>query len=215
MAAQIQIGQRLEIKDPMSLNDWYSTRIEDLTDGMLVIGAPMKSGTLVPIGVGSTVSLQFPQDDAFYSFSAEVVQRRAGDLPVLVLRRPSAFERVQRRRLYRLQVNLDVQYTPLGGGEAKKAITLDISGGGVCISVPERIEPGMELDLEVQMEKGWSFSAHGCVVKCTELSERGPGGKARYAVGIEFMNLPAPVQDDIVSFIFAKQRERRQREVGI
>lgn len=213
MAPHIKIGQRIEIKDPLSLGDWYSTRIEDITETSMAIGAPMKGGVLVPIAVGSTVVAQFPQEDAFYSFSSELLQRRTGDLPMLVLRRPTQFDRVQRRRLYRLQVNLDVVYTVAGAKEGKKAVTVDISGGGVCLTAAEKVEPGLELDLEILLDRAGSITAHGCVVKCSELDTA--GGKPRYSLGIEFMNLPGPVQEQIVSFIFAKQRERRQREMGV
>jgi c-di-GMP-binding flagellar brake protein YcgR len=159
------------------------------------------------------VVAQFPQEDAFYSFSSELLQRRTGDLSLLVLRRPTEFERVQRRRLYRLQANLDVLFTVAGSNEAKKAVTVDISGGGVCLTTAEKVDPGLELDLEIQLERASAIIAHGCVVKCSEIET--PGAKPRYSLGVEFMNLPSPVQEQIVSFIFAKQRERRQREMGV
>lgn len=208
----LKIGQRMQIKPAYSDNDWYSTRVEDLTETAVTIGAPLKGGSLVPISIGTMLDCQFPRDDAFYAFQAEVIHRRAFPLPVLVLQRPESVTRFQRRQMFRLPVVLPVCFVPAGGGETEKGNTLDISGGGVCLSAGRPMDLGAELKLTINLPDGTTLAAKGKVVKVIEVA--GERGEKRYVHGMEFLELPVSVQEKIVTFIFAEQRERRRREVG-
>ncbi len=209
---ELEIGQRIQIKVAYSEADWFPTHIEDLTETEIVIGTPIKAGELVSIATGTMLDCQFPRDDAFYAFQAEVLQRRSQPLPVLVLRRPESVQRFQRRRLFRLPIVLPASYT-VPGRESKpqKGNTLDISGGGLCLVAPERLELGTETDVRVSFPDGSVVRAYGRVVKVSQVAGEGP---TRYAHGLEFRDLPAAVEERIVSFIFAEQRQRRRREVG-
>jgi c-di-GMP-binding flagellar brake protein YcgR len=208
----LAIGQRIQTKVAYSEADWYSTHIEDLTDTELVIGAPIKGGELVSISLGTLLDCQFPMDDAFYAFQAEVLDRRTQPLPILVLRRPDSVQRFQRRRLFRLPVVLPAVVTPTGSKSVIRGTTLDLSGGGFSLLVSEPIELDTELELRVNFPDGWQLASKGRVVKVGAADST--EAKPRYAHGIEFVDLPAGLQEKIVSFIFAEQRERRRREVG-
>lgn len=208
----LKVGQRLQIKPAYSDGEWYASRVEDLGDTTVTIGTPLKGGALVPISIGTTLDCQFPREDAFYAFQAEVVNRRAFPLPVLILRRPESVTRFQRRKMFRLPAVLPVSFVPVGGGETGKGNTLDISGGGICLSASQPMEPGAELETTVSFPDGSNISARGRVIKVAEVA--GERGEKRYVHGIEFLDLPIPVQEKIVAFIFAEQRERRRREVG-
>lgn len=212
MADGLQIGKRLQIKVAYSEADWYSSRIEDLTGTEITIGAPIKGGELVPISPGTLLDCQFPQDDAFYAFQAEVLQRRTKPLPVLILRRPESVQRFQRRRLFRLPVVLPVTFTVAGAEDNPyKGQTLDLSGCGLSFVLSDPLELGVDLQLNVALPDGHVVVATGRVVKAQQVEI--PGG-ARYVYGVEFRDLPVTTQEQIVAYIFAEQRERRRREVG-
>lgn len=210
MTDGLKVGLKMQIRPAYSDQDWYTTKVEDLTDTMVTIGAPLKGGEVVPISVGTTVDCQFPRDDAFYVFQAEVIQRRFQPLPLLVLRRPDSVQRFQRRQMFRLPAVLPVQYAVAGA--AQKGSTVDISGGGFCLSAPQPLEVGTELEAQLSFPDGYVLKAKGRVVKATQVD--GERGEKRYLHGIEFLGLPGSLQERIVAFIFAEQRERRRREVG-
>ncbi|MDI6870483.1 MAG: flagellar brake protein [Bacillota bacterium] len=212
MADGLRIGQRIQIKTADSEDEWYSSRVEDLTGETVTIAAPIKAGAVVSLPPGTLLDCHFPRDDAFYAFQAEIIQRRHLPVPVLVLRRPETVQRFQRRRLFRLPVVLPVLFKVAGSGTVQKGSTLDLSGGGVCLVAPELLAVGTELELALDLPDGFHLAARGRVVKATECE--GEKGPSRYAHGVEFLDLPLPVQERIVSFVFAEQRERRRREAG-
>lgn len=213
MADGLQIGQRIQLKSATSEDEWYPSRVEDLTEATVVVGAPLKGGAVVLFPVGGALDCQYAKDDAFYSFHTTVLERRRHPLPVLVLRRPDAVRRLQRRQMYRLPVVLPVVYKPVGSEEAHKGNTVDLSGGGLCLASDQRLERGTELELSFSMPDGCEITGRGRVVLVNE--GRDGQGPPRYLHGVAFQELPEAVQERIVSFIFAEQRERRRRQAGL
>ncbi|HHW13829.1 MAG TPA: hypothetical protein GXX28_02710 [Firmicutes bacterium] len=213
MADGLQIGQRIQLKAATSDNEWYPSRVEDLTEATVVVGAPLKGGVVVPFPVGGVLDCQYAKDDAFYGFQTTVLERRRHPLPILVLRRPKTVQRFQRRRMYRLPVVLPVVYKPVDGEETHKGNTLDLSGGGLCLATDERLERDTELELSFALSDGYAVEARGRVVLVNE--SRDGQGPPRYLHGVAFRELPEAIQERIVSFIFAEQRERRRRQAGL
>jgi c-di-GMP-binding flagellar brake protein YcgR len=212
MGDGLEIGLRLQIKAAHSENDWYSSRVEDLTEETVTIGVPIKAGVLVPLPPGSQIDCQFPKDDAFYSFRSTIMQRRHQPLPVLILRRPVEVQRFQRRKLFRLPVVLPVSFAVEGREGGQKGTTLDLSGGGVGLVAGEQLAVGTGLEVRLSLPDGYHLVAKGRVVKSVE--GQADKGQKRYVHGVEFEDLPLPVQERVVSFIFNAQRERRRREIG-
>lgn len=208
----LKIGLRLQVRAADSEDEWLSSRVEDLTEETVAIGAPFKGGELVPLSPGTRVECQFAKDDAFYAFRTEIIQRRLQPIPILVLRRPMEVQRFQRRNLFRLPIILPVSFTVAGSEDIRKGTTLDLSGGGMCLAAPERLAAGTELELTVSLPDGYRLVSKGRVVNSSE--GQADKGQKRYAHGVEFIDLPIPVQERIVSFIFNEQRERRRREAG-
>lgn len=210
MREALEVGQRLQLKLADSDNEWYSTRLEDISETELAVGTPLKGGAIVPFRAGSVLDCQFPRDDAFYAFQSEVLRRIELPFPMLIIRRPASYQRFQRRRLFRLEMVLPIEYRVAGRQAAQKGTTVDVSGGGLCFVAPERLDTGTELEIQFTLPSGLGVKAHGRVVKVSEVE----GANTRhYSHGVEFLGLSPAVQEQIVSAIFAEQRERRRREV--
>ncbi|MGE5509298.1 MAG: flagellar brake protein [Chitinophagales bacterium] len=212
MGPDLKIGQRLQVRLAYTDDQWYSSRVEDLGDEVIVIGAPLKGGAVIPIHPGELVEGFYSQPDGFFVFQAEVLERRLEPVPVLLLRCPDGIRKVQRRRHFRLPVVLPVYYEVKGAETTLKGSTLDLSGGGLCIATGQPLKPGQELQVKLELSDGTTITAAGRVISCAEV-ENAPKQR-RYSSGIQFVDLPAPVEERIVSFVFREQRERRWREAG-
>jgi c-di-GMP-binding flagellar brake protein YcgR len=71
---------------------------------------------------------------------------------------------------------------------------------------------GQEVDLKLELPDGTAVTAKGRTISCTEVPDAPK--QRRYSSGIQFVNLPSPVEERIVAYIFQAQRERRWREIG-
>jgi len=57
----------------------------------------------------------------------------------------------ERRRFVRLDTRLEVSYTELPQPAAKRSVTKDISGGGVCLFAEKVIPPGTHLQVSMKL----------------------------------------------------------------
>ena len=88
------------------------------------------------------------------------------------------------------------------------SITKDISGGGVCIIVPDEKEVGTTFygSLELPSEK---ISFKGKVVR---IQERENDGEINYEVGIQFIEIEDSDREIIIKYVMQEQMiERRNR----
>jgi c-di-GMP-binding flagellar brake protein YcgR len=212
MEPELKIGQRIQVRLAYTEDEWYSSRVEDLEEEIIVIGAPLKGGAIVPIHPGELVEGFYSQHDGFFVFQAEVADRRLEPVPVLLLRRPDSVRKVQRRRHFRLPVVLPVYYEVTGAESTLKGSTLDLSGGGLSISMAEPLASGQELQLKLELPDGFAINAKGRVVSCTEVEAAVK--PRRYSAGIQFLGLSPQMEERIIGYIFQEQRQRRWREAG-
>jgi c-di-GMP-binding flagellar brake protein YcgR len=84
------------------------TRVEDVEDDLIIVGAPIHRGALVPIRVGTDLVIEFKstaisQEGRFRNVA--VVERRLTDpIPLLQLRLKGEWVKTQDRRFVRVPV---------------------------------------------------------------------------------------------------------------
>lgn len=72
----------------------YRTRIEEVGERILIVGAPFDHGELVPLREGSKVKLTFWDEVAAYSFEGRILRRIANPIPMFVLQLPDSVVKV-------------------------------------------------------------------------------------------------------------------------
>lgn len=120
-------------------------------------------------------------------------------------RNNSAGAHLEERRLFpRLSASVDIQYnvvarvTPSG----ENSVSKNISAGGICLIVYEKIEPGSILDLKFSIpEDNRCIEAKGRVI-WSEHFTVGTDAADKYDVGIEFTEVSQDDRQKISQYVF-------------
>ena len=186
----------------------YRSRIEEVGERLLSIGAPFDQGELVPLREGTKVRVTFWDESASYSFEGEIMQRIAVPIPLFILVMPDTLEKVQRRDYVRIAVSFPVTFrmvTREGLSEPYKAIMLDLSGGGMRFSTKEPVEiysllyaqfslPNERLEIPVR------------VTRAEKIEDT-----KQYSVSVKFHEISERERDKIIRCVFDIQRAIRKK----
>ena len=111
--------------------------------------------------------------------------------------------RIERRRFPRLITSADVEYTILEKKplQEKDTVSKNISAGGICLIVYEKIEPGSILDLKIRLEDiNYVALVKGRVVWNSYFTFDADK-KARYDLGIEFIEINESDRQKISKYV--------------
>lgn len=206
---QLQIGLTLELVVPDG--DYagkYRTRIEEVGERIIAVGAPYEHGEIVPLREGTKIKLTFWDETAAYSFEGKIMQRIAVPVPIFVLELPDSVEKVQRRNFVRVPAFFPVTFrmvTREGLSDIHKAMMLDLSGGGMRFATKERVENKSILYAHLTLPNGELQSpVRVCRADWVEDTNR-------YRVSCEFHELSERERDRIIRCVFDLQRAMRKK----
>ncbi len=213
VSERLSINQKVEIvieKGPYK-GSYLSkvAEIDDGTDTYKVIALFLK-GEIVSPRINQAVKISFNGDNALYEFNAIVIERLNKPIALLVVRKIGQVTRIQRRDYFRLDVMCKISYRILNDDKTDKqselisTITVDMSAGGLKISVDEKFPKEGMLEIYIDLPEIENIPIYGKIVNEYDL----PDGKA---VGIEFIEIAQNEQDKIVSWLFDYQRKLRKR----
>lgn len=94
----------------------------------------------------------------------------------------------ERRKYARIEVTLPVEYWPMNGSKSSPGRTVNISIGGLLLSLPKAIEAGQNLGLSLFFDPGFHFiSMEGRVEVVWRNRETGNGRD--HKVAVKFVNI--------------------------
>ena len=142
--------QRVNAKD----NEFYSSYIAAMDDNTISLANPMYRGTLVLFNRHEQIRVYtWP-----LMFVTKVLTRQLIPHPLLIVERPVAFIKDQKRSFVRLEINLPMIVWELSGGPLSKPTgaeikthTLDLSAGGALLVYPHKLPLGTWLELEISL----------------------------------------------------------------
>ncbi|TGE32631.1 flagellar brake domain-containing protein [Desulfosporosinus sp. Sb-LF] len=206
---KLLLGLKVELSVPEGeYVGTYRTRIEEVGEKILAVGAPYEHGELVPLREGTKVKLTFWDEVAAYSFVGRIMQRIAVPIPMLVLELPDSVAKVQRRSFVRVPAMYPVTFrsvTREGLSDLHKGTMLDISGGGIRFLTEERVENKSLLYVQIALPNGdLQTPVRVCRAEKVEDSKR-------YTVSVEFHDLPERERDKVIRCVFDIQRAMRKK----
>ncbi|NLM27461.1 MAG: flagellar brake protein [Clostridiaceae bacterium] len=182
------------------------------------IHIPFFEGNIYPVHQYTVMDVIFSKENDTYMFKAEAVQRFYHDnLAMLKVKPITPIIRIQRRAFYRMDCVLDVRYRALGDtipnddkikGEFSEVKTKDISGGGICMLIEEKLEKSSFIEAFIQLEPGNEIRFIGEVVRSNTVRKR---GRLMYETGIEYKKIENRDREKIIGYIFEVQRERLKK----
>jgi c-di-GMP-binding flagellar brake protein YcgR len=186
----------------------YRTRIEEVGEKILAVGAPFNHGEVVPLREGTKVKLTFWDETSAYSFEGKVMQRIAVPIPMFVLELTDSVAKVQRRNYVRIPALYPISFrsvTKEGLSDFQKGTMLDLSGGGMRFLTKQRVENKSLLYVLLNLPKGdLKTPVRVCRVEKMENSKH-------YTVSVEFHDISERERDIIIRCVFDVQRAMRKK----
>lgn len=181
------------------------TRVEDVYDDILVVAAPSKHGVIVPLRVGTTVTLEFKVTSAVqegrFKNTAILEKRFETNVPVLQFRLQGKWEKTQERKFVRVPVLLDAVFYPLKEdgemGAATNGVVLNLSGGGFHFRSSYTFELNDMIKISFYVDEVQ-------VTTKAQLVRYIPGEKDR-DYGFYFIDLLEQHRKAIIKYVFQRQ----------
>lgn len=186
----------------------YRSRIEEVGERILVIGAPYERGEVVPLREGTNVKLTFWDELSAYSFEAVIMQRIAVPQPMFVLALPDVVTKIQRRNFVRVPANFPLTFRIVmadGLSDTFEGRMSDLSGGGIRFLTKKFIDSDSLLDAYIFLpNRALQTPLH--VIRV----EKADDGK-QYIISSEFSDISERLRDQVVRCVFEIQREMRKK----
>jgi len=215
-----KVGDRgiLRVREPGGNNDveYYSTRIEDIVDGLIACSQPMRGQVYVKI-LSSPVELTYLKGDSVFSLMCEVIEQGKGDPPLIVLKPISSIYRSDRREYVRVPWMLDAEllfvktfpadvkkFWEDHSHESVRAVILDLSAGGCRLSLAEACMVGEKVLIRftVPEPNPDTFLLPALIKRVEPGSEPGVTN-----VGLQFVDVKDVIRDKLCRSVFCRQRE--------
>lgn len=210
IAAEINDLLQIQVPDdPNSLS--YRSRVNDIVQGKLVVPWPTDRGVPIPIHQNQTLTISFVRDDAVYTFSGIVEDRKREPSALLWLRPAGPPERIQRRHFFRVKSTLPCEL--LGQGQASddpgsatrvfnvKALTYDISGSGLSIRHKDSVPAGTLVDCKLALPEDKSVIKILCKVAHSERISSATE-EPMYHIGMFYLSIKDADRTRIVRHVF-------------
>ena len=207
-----KVNQRLGIMLPKEKTmEQYSSRVEEVDEGKLIIAMPMSKGLPVMLENGGGFYAKVFAETGIYGFNSSLLQKRISPLPVWIVSIPKEMKKIQQRAFVRLDVSLPVtlEYDTEADDEPvlMKASTKDIGGGGLQLITEQPLQIGKNFLVYIELPDNEAIQAKIEIVRCYKPME----DRDLYWSAVKFVEINENYRDKIIRFIFRKQLEQRQK----
>ncbi len=215
------IGIKIEI-DLLDDKKILTSQFELIEDEEnIVISAPLTEGNVFPLQKNSLFIGYFLMKSNTYtmdlfSFRGRVTGRfRSKNLVSLRVKILGKIEKVQRRLFFRIETTLEVRYN-INIGEKednqkdwKETLTRNISGGGICMLVEERLDLGAPVECIIRLKDG-SIPFKGIITRMDKYDIK---SRFTYEAGVKITDIGESERENIVQYVFTEQRRMRQKGI--
>lgn len=191
----------------------FATKVESPSDRGLWIYAPYTDDYQSMLRVGDAVEIVCSSRGAVYYFNSTIIGEMDDQVKLLEISAPQFVKREQRRDHVRVPLYIRANYAVESPDrqpslEWRAAVTIDLSGGGVCLFIQgtdKRLAPGVLLRIVLPIRPGLAslqLRARIVRVQSPDLSTAQPG----VCVAAEFIDLNEGQRGDIIRYVFDRQR---------
>ncbi|MFP7477340.1 flagellar brake protein [Terribacillus saccharophilus] len=214
----------LERNDIAKNEEWsrYRAKVIDLREDTIYIDYPINEQTkrtdIFPLGTVFK-ALYVTEEEVAFTFETIIQGREMLKVPALKLSMPEHDEirKIQRRQYVRIMTSTDVAiHSDEAGITPISSITLDVSGGGISMLLPEKhgFKEGMGVTLylaySLQKEGPAFLTASGSIVRIVRNGKTG-----KIIASIRFDEIQERDRQAIIRFCFERQREQRKKGLRI
>lgn len=215
---ELKIGTIL-ILEPMYTENYekFRCKVVETADGIIYIDYPVNTVTKKTAFLidGSQFRVTFNNEaKQSFAFTTEVLGRKAGNIPMIMLHCPPSeeFIKIQRREFVRVETPVDVAIEK--NGVYRQYVTEDISAGGILINVTKgaNFAEGDNVNLLIVL----SFANReiyyvNTVANVVRIFEK----DNKQLASVQFHDADDVDKQYIVRFCFERQLEKRRKETEL
>ena len=178
----------------------YKSTVQDITEDYLVINLPLGEGEYLTLEDGEPLEMGYMKNGSYYMLKSEILGRLIEDgKPYYKIKIPVETKRIERRDFVRISL-LDYTFYQFNG-TWKKAMVIDLSGGGMRLIIKEKVRLGDKILVGLALGNE-SFKIYGQIVRIVvnEMREN--------VCGIQFLDIDERTQDRIIAKIFVQLRKK-------
>lgn len=207
-----EVGEQVDlVLSDEPLEGTYSTVVNEVERGTLEVEVPQVNGLYLPLEAGGTVVLkQYDQGATFEGETSVEIRDERDGTPFLRLKKPDTVERIQRRDFVRVPCDIEAEVNVMGSGEDGSNLSdpvngriEDISAGGVQLTLEQ------PLPLFTELELVFTLPVTGATLREVfgEVVRAADEGDPPYVHGIEFTSITESKRNDIIQFVYERQRQ--------
>jgi c-di-GMP-binding flagellar brake protein YcgR len=204
----IKIGTLVEMEVINNVYDGelFLTKIADIDEAFehLDLNLPMENRQYVIARAGEMVKVSVKKDDGIYCFKSKIHFRALEPYAYIRVDFPTKLVKEQRRQFFRMPVNLMIAIRKENEEKPKQAVSIDLSGGGFCLISRGDYAKDEIVSLDFELTNGLKFENLRSIVRWQVKKV-----EHQYEYGIEFLDLDAKVREQLISYLFELQRNRK------
>ena len=204
----IKIGTLVEMEVINNVYDGelFLTKIADIDEAFehLDLNLPMENRQYVIARAGEMVKVSVKKDDGIYCFKSKIHFRALEPYAYIRVDFPTKLVKEQRRQFFRMPVNLMIAIKKENEEKPKQAVSIDLSGGGFCLISRGDYAKDEIVSLDFELTNGLKFENLRSIVRWQVKKV-----EHQYEYGIEFVDLDAKVREQLISYLFELQRNRK------
>jgi c-di-GMP-binding flagellar brake protein YcgR len=195
----------------------YKSIIQDIAETHLSIGIPVSNGKYFTPRVMESIEIVYYYEGNAYKFYGLVIGRRSeNNIPQLLIRKPDKLIKIQRREYVRVNMTQYIKYIKLENnkisntiletmqdGKGRKAILIDISGGGCKVKVYEDMKVGDVIIADIPYDEG-NIRVKGKIIR-VDIDE-----DKNKVCGVNFLDIENKLREKIIRYIFEIMRKQRK-----
>lgn len=233
MLEPLKLGNRVEMvfrSESKSDEDTieYASQILDFTeDDCIICAMPIQEGHVVPLQRGQRFEGYFYSENKIYKALCSIKSRgKEGNIYIIEISLESTLVRIQRREYFRMNclmyATLQIVSDIKDGQEAfinkaadvnkEKCTIVDISGGGIRAFTKEHYEKGMLVAIQLILEFNNGKKEKNIVGKVID-SFKNSNDASMYDNRIQFVDIKEADRDEIIKYIFERQRNILKKEL--
>ncbi|KGM96630.1 PilZ domain-containing protein [Clostridium botulinum] len=193
----------------------YNSDIQDIKENCVAISIPIKDSEYLPLRKKDTVDVLYHDGNCIYSFSSMVVDRTNSNVPLIWVKLPKKFKKIQRRKFVRVSVLYKGKFAvvdrifkatkeSIKNIEFTECNIVDLSGGGMRIRTNTEIEKESIIVIILPM-RNKSMLLKG------EVKRIGEAETNYKEYGIGFIDMSMRQQDEIIKYVFTIMREQMRK----
>ncbi len=204
----IKIGTLVEMEVINNVYDGelFLTKIADIDEAFehLDLNLPMENRQYVIARAGEMVKVSVKKDDGIYCFKSKIHFRALEPYAYIRVDFPTKLVKEQRRQFFRMPVNLMIAIKKENEEKPKQAVSIGLSGGGFCLISRGDYAKDEIVSLDFELTNGLKFENLRSIVRWQVKKV-----EHQYEYGIEFVDLDAKVREQLISYLFELQRNRK------